>query len=324
MTRRPVLALLLTLTALTASGCVTVHGERALIPSVRKAEAAKVLAGFARTNNKANETYDAKLMGTIETGPLGAADQAGLTARHTNNPDGNPSYTPIELSDTSFLIPRQRGWPKWFVADTVSSKTHGARWLLVFQRGSAAEPWKASNLGVYTPASALEFARDSEGYVEPVSGSATDLLVAPDKLSTAYTDYLQKGTAGSGVFAAGLLTSKLRSDRAASARTATLATQYADQPTKGGEYPAIALRTKDGGALVFFASHHTARTTSLSAGVAPPTDADTRALMTGTAKTSVTFVRIGEQAAKVPARTDADASVVLVSRIVGLVTAKGE
>lgn len=308
---------------------MTVHGEQALIPSVRKAEAAKVLASFAKTNNKANSTYDAKLMGTIETGPLGASDVAGLTARHANHPGGNASYSPIEFSDADFLIPRQRGWPKWFVADAVSSKTgNGGRWLLVFQRSSSAEPWKASNLGVYYPSAGLEFARDAEGYAESVSASSSDLLVRPQELSTAYTAYLTNGAAGSAdaaAFAAGGATSVLRADRVKSARTATLATQYADQPAKAGEYPPVALRTKDGGALVFFASHHTAKATSLRAGVAPPTDEDTRALMTGTAKTAVTYIRVGEQAALVPARADAgDAKVVIVSRIVGLIAAKGE
>lgn len=150
------------------TGCVTVHGEQALVPSVRKAEAARVLSGFARTNNKANKNFDPELMATIETGALGLTDVAGLKAKHANNPDGNPSYKPIELTDAHFLIPRQRGWPKWFVADAVSNKTENGRWLLVFRRGSSAEPWKASNIGVYGDSDDLEFARDGDGYAETV------------------------------------------------------------------------------------------------------------------------------------------------------------
>jgi hypothetical protein len=306
------------------TGCVTVHGEQALIPSVRKAEAARVLADFTSTNNKANKNFDPKLMATIETGPLGASDVAGLQAKHANTPAGNSSYVPIQLTDPSFLIPRQRGWPKWFIADAVSNKTKNGRWLLVFQRNSSAEPWKASHLGVYGNSTQLAFARDGQGYVEPVSSSGSGLLVRPGDLSRAYTDYLQKGSAGSAVFAAGPATSQLRTWRTANSRTATLATQYADQPAKAGEYPPIALRTKDGGALVFFASHHTAKDTSLRAGVVPPTNADTRALMTGTAKTSVTYLRLAEQAATVPPKTATGGKVVVLSRVVGLISAKGE
>lgn len=89
---------------------MTVHGERALIPSATRTEAAKALARFTEVNNEANKKLDAKLIATVESGPLGAVDGAGLRARNTATPGGNPDFKALGLRDPRFLIPRQVGW----------------------------------------------------------------------------------------------------------------------------------------------------------------------------------------------------------------------
>jgi hypothetical protein len=315
-------AALLTLTAVTMTGCVTVHGERALIPALKAPEAAKVLADFARTNNQANRAYDAQLITTIEAGPRGAIDQAGLTASHVTSPAGNRAYTPIKLTDAHFLIPQQRGWPKWFVANVHSSQTPKGRWLLVFERGSANAPWKASYLGVTTQSSLPQFARDKDGYIEPVPVTGSDLLVQPTGLGSAYTGYLQQGSAGSDVFAAGAATSGERAARAKDARSADSVTLYADQPANADAFTPVALRTKDGGALVFFSTRDTEKTTYRT-GLSPTVNPYVKALMTGTATHSVTVSRVSEQMVTVPARA-AGGKVTFLSQLAGLVTAKGE
>jgi hypothetical protein len=306
---------------------VAVHGERALVPGLTKAEAAKVLDHFTEVDNKAGRALDAELVTTIETGPLGVADRAGLRALRATSPGGNPDFQDLQLTDPQFLIPRQRGWPKWFVADAAANRG-GARWLLVFQRGGVREAWKASYVAAVPPSSVPRFATDAEGYAEPVSANASDLLVRPADLSAAYTGYLQKGggrgsggQGGSAVFADGAATSGWLATRAKSARTADYVKQYADQPAAGGQFPPVALRTEDGGALVFFASHHQERTT-YRAGLTPPVSATTRALMTGTAEHSVTLVQIGREAVTVPPKS-AGGKVTFLDLILNLVAAKG-
>jgi hypothetical protein len=304
------------------SGCVTVHGERALIPSVRPADAATVLARFAAASNEAARSLDPALVGRIESGPLGAIDEAGLRASHVNHPDGNPSYSPLVFSDAKFLIPRQRGWPKFFVADTATNRGSGTRWLLVFRRGAAGEPWLADFLAVAAPGQIPAVATDADGYAREVPPAGTDLRVQPGELGAAYTGYLRDGTGG--LFAPGPATTELRAGRDRNARTADSVTQFADQPAQGGGFTPVALRLKDGGALVFFGTHQQARST-FRAGYRLAIDADTKALMTGTPRTSVTLVRVGQLAAKVPAAggSGAGGSVEFVSRLVGLVSAKG-
>lgn len=307
---------------------MTVHGERALVPSVTKADAAKALAHFAEVNNEANKNLDARLIATVETGPLGAVDEAGLTARHATAPGGNPDFRELILSDADFLIPRQVGWPKWFVADAAVGVGGAApaanRWLLVFERAAASEGWRASYVAVFRAGSLPRFAHDADGRVEAVPEAGSGLLVEPGALSKAYAGYLGKGDAkDTSVFAPGSATSQQISERAKGARTADSATQYADQPATNDEFAPVALRTEDGGALVFFASHHTAKITMLRPGVAPPVNAYTKALMTGAAKKSVTLGRVARQAVVVPAKKDGG-RIVFRSRVIGLVAARGE
>lgn len=306
--------------AVPLAGCVAVHGERADIPSVRAGEAASVVAKFLTVNNRAGASYDPGSILTVESGVLGATDEAGLRARHTNHPQGNPGYQPLVFSDIQYLIPRQVGWPKFFVADAATNRDKNGRWLLVFRRSAAGQPWKA----VYVASIAADripgFAKDKDGYAEDLGLGGTDLLVQPGRLSQSYADYL--GSGGSGVFADGPSTSQVRADRDAHARTPNSVTQYADQPSAGGDYTPVALRTTDGGALVFFASRHQSRAT-FRAGYNLQLDDDTKALMTGTPKTSITLSRVADSAVTVP-RAGGGGKVAFLSRVVGLVTAEGE
>ncbi|SEO25258.1 hypothetical protein [Actinacidiphila rubida] len=306
-------------------GCMTVHGERALIPSVAPDEAAKVLAGFATVDNEATKAWDPQLLARIETGPLGAIDGAGVRAKHVNNPGGNPKFSPLTFSDTKYWIPRQVGWPKFFVADTATNHAAaGSRWLMVFRRDAASEPWRAAYLAVAAEGTLPRLATDGDGHVVPVPADGGGLLLAPGTLGTAYTGYLQHGT-GADRFAKGAATSTLRANRGDQARTPNSVTQYADQPADDGDFAPVALRTQDGGALVFFGTRHQAKST-YRAGYNLSIDPDTRALMTGTPRTSVTLSHVGQQMVTVPkaGATGPGGQVVFISRLVGLVGAAGE
>lgn len=320
------LAAAVTAGALLASltGCVTVHGESAVVPALSKAEAAKVLKSFVKTNNKANTAYDAKLNATIESGALGAIDQAGLKSRKKVDPKGNPDYRPLELTDTRYLIPEQAGWPKFFVTDSRSNRKGRGRWLFVFQRDRADGPWKASYLSVVDPEEIPRFARDEHGHVKAVPvGGASGLSVPPDELSKRYTRYLQEGAGDD--FAAGPHTTKLREQREKAMKRKDVRNEFADQAARPPQYAPFGLRTKDGGALVFFTSHHHHKQT-LPRGYKPQIkDPLVKALMSGTPKQSVTFVRVSEQAVTVPSRRagKSEGKVTFLSRIEGLTAARG-
>ncbi|MDF9812822.1 hypothetical protein M2266_002053 [Streptomyces sp. SPB162] len=298
------------------------HGERAFVPAVTKAEAAKALDRFTRLNNDAKRSYDPAVLAKAETGALGAMDHATMTARHKNHPEGNPAAVPLTLTDAHYLIPEQRGWPKWFAADALSNASGTSRWLLLFQRSAVGDPWKVSYLSVVPADQMPTFVLDHDGHAEPVPLDDSGLLVEPGRLSAAYTSYLQTGTAATLAFADGPQTSQVRRQRRKDASTSAAVTEYADQPVDAGEFPPVGLRTTDGGAVVFFASRHQSRLTTPGKPLNVD-DPETKALMTGTPRNSVTLVRVAEQAVTVPPANDAQGKVVFLSRLQSLVSAKG-
>ncbi|MFF7649549.1 hypothetical protein ACFZCY_06775 [Streptomyces sp. NPDC007983] len=302
---------------------MTVHGERENIPSVDKAEAAEALKDFTATYNKAYQELDPSVVSEVETGPLKEISTADLKAQHANSPQGNPNYPPLKLSDASFHIPRQIGWPKFFVADTDSNRDAN-RWLVVFTRDGADQPWKAAYLSILSQDEVPAFATDKDGWAKPVkaTGATPRLAVRPDELSGAYTDYLMTGKGDT--FADGSATSGMRESRAKFKKTPKFWTQYIDTPAAGGGSDApVGLRTKDGGAVVFFTSHHRQKQT-MAKGFRPNPDPQVKALMTGEAKRAVTLTRVAESAVRVPAKDAADPKVVFLNRLEGVTGAKGE
>ncbi|MFE4798831.1 hypothetical protein ACFRFL_28080 [Streptomyces sp. NPDC056708] len=309
---------------MTASGCVTVHGELEVVPTATRSEAAQALKAFTSAYNAADKAYDPALDADRVTGPLGAINQAGLKARQKNNPDGNANHSPLELTDARYLIPKKAGWPRWFVADTDSNRDEDSgkldtRWLVVFVKSGPDAGWKASYLSVVTPSQLPGFTKDSDGLAEPVAADSSELAVAPKDLGTQYTEYLQKGTPD--VFAPGTATSGWR-DARRTTRRAGFSYQYIDQPLDSGTFAPLGLKTDDGGALVFFSSKHFEQQTAAK-GLRPPLNADVEALLTGEVKSTLTKERVSSQLVFVPKKGAGDGKVVMLNRLPGLTAAKG-
>lgn len=303
---------------------MTVHGEREVVPSATRAEAAQALRDFTDAYNKADKAFDPALDAGRVTGPLGAVNQAGLKARHVTDPGGNPQHVPLELTDAKFAIPRKAGWPRWFVADTDSNRDReggpdDTRWLLVFVRGGADDVWKAAHLSVLAPKDVPALAVDPDGFAEPVRPDEPGLAVAPKDLSESYVSYLRTGRPEA--FAPGPHTTQWRDQRKKNAVLPGMSTQYVDQPLDTGDFAPLSLRTRDGGALAFFATRHFERQTAAK-GVRLNINADVRALMTGDARSSVTKERVSDDAAVVPPA--GRGPVLVINRLQGLVSAKGE
>ncbi|MGV9507271.1 hypothetical protein ACWDQZ_16855 [Streptomyces tendae] len=303
--------------SLTASGCVVVHGEREVLPSATRAEAAKALEQFTTAYNAADKAYDASLDADHTTGALAAIDSARLKAGAANHPDGNPAHEPLELTDAKFTIPKKAGWPRWFVADTKANKGGTARWLLVFTRDGLDETWEAAYLTLVAPGKVPEFKTDQDGWAEAVPANATDVSVPPADLSKDYTTYLQDGGK---TFADGVHTSSWRALREKRSTRPGLVTQYIDEPLANGDYAPLALRTEDGGALVFFASRHFEKQTAARGASVPTPNKDVLALTDGEIKQSLTMEFVSNEVALDPA----DGQVSVLGRVQGLTSGKGE
>ncbi|MFG3345043.1 hypothetical protein ACGF1Z_08240 [Streptomyces sp. NPDC048018] len=326
--KRPADTLLAAVTAaglaLTASGCVTVHGERELIPATSRAEADQALEDFTEAFNKADKAYDPTLDAGRVTGPLGEINQAGLRSRQVSSPGGNKDHRPLKLTDARYAIPRKAGWPRWFVADTDSNRDTDQgpgdnRWVLVFVRAAAAEPWQVAYLSILAPGKVPAFKTEA-GYAVPVAAATKDLAVAPAELGERYVSFLRDGQQGP--FAAGPETTEWRAERKKAANRPGLVTQYVDQPESRGDFAPLGLATEDGGALVFFATRYFERQTA-APGYRPKVGRDVKALMTGEVKDTITKRWVSSQAVLVkPAGTAAD-GVVVLGRVQGVTAAEG-
>ncbi|WP_435804240.1 hypothetical protein [Streptomyces griseoflavus] len=308
---------LVTALSLTAGGCVVVHGERVVLPTTTRAEAAEALAEFTAAYNKADKAYDGSLDAGHTTGALADIDSARLKAGRANSPQGNPRHTPLELTDARFTIPAKAGWPRWFVADADGNKGGAARWLLVFTRDALDEPWEAAYLTLIAPDDIPEFTTDEDGWAEAVPANSADVAVPPGELSREYAAFLKDG---GDVFADGPHTSSWRAARAKKSQRPGLATQYIDEPVTNGDYAPLALRTKDGGALVFFTTRHFEKQTAAAGASVPTPNKDVLALTTGEIKQSLTMEFVSNEVALAPA----DGAVRVLGRIQGLTSAKGE
>lgn len=178
-----------TATSLLASGCVTVHGELAVLPGAKKSEVAQALTDFIEAYNEADKAFDPALDAGRVTGALGAINQAGLKARSVTDPNGNTRHQPLELTDARYLIPKKAGWPRWFVADTDSNRDRDNgpddnRWVLVFVRNGADQLWEVAYLAILTPDEIPEFRTDQDGLVEPAPADSESPAVAPGTWAT--------------------------------------------------------------------------------------------------------------------------------------------
>ncbi|MEU3148497.1 MULTISPECIES: hypothetical protein [unclassified Streptomyces] len=315
--------------SLTASGCVVVHGEREVLPATTRAEAATALQEFTAAYNKADKAYDSSLDADHTTGALADIDTARLTAGKADSPDGNPRHAPLKLTDTTFTIPKKAGWPRWFLADAAGNKGGDSRWLLVFTRSGLDETWQAAYLTLVAPDEIPGFAVDEDGWAEAVPANATDVAVPPGELSAAYATYLKDGEdgedGGSAAFAEGPHTSAWRALRTKQSARPGLATQYIDEPMTNGDYAPLALRTEDGGALVFFTTRHFERQTAAAGTSVPTPNKDVLALTTGEIRRTLTMEFVSNEVALAPGDVGGgDGEVEILGRIQGLTSAKGE
>ncbi|WP_244334025.1 hypothetical protein [Streptomyces seoulensis] len=316
--RRALVAASLTAWTLTTSGCVVVHGEREVLPTATRAEAARALTRFTDAYNKADRAYDSSLDAGHVTGAFGAIDSARLKAGRANNPGGNARHTPLTLTDAKFTIPEKAGWPRWFVADAKGSKGGSARWLMVFLRDGLGEPWRAAYVTLVAPADIPRFRLDEDGWAEAVPAASTGEAVAPGELSERYAAYLR---GGGKTFADGPSTSGWRRVRAQQARKPGLVRQYVDQPLTRDDFAPLALRTADGGALVFFTSHHFEKRTAAAGTSVTVPNRDVQALTKGEVKQSLTLEFVSNQVALDPSGTG---PVSVLGRVQGLTAARGE
>ena len=259
--------------ALAAAGCTstpaaTSAGTQAgsTTPEVTTAQAGQVFASYVAVADRAASTGDASLALANVTG----VQKVTITTQLKAAKSGTGALARYRYGMPAFDLPRQDGYPRWFIASVTRSLVGRpgspggtglalaatGQVLMVFQQSSATAPWLLSSTsqlpaGVSVPS----LAADSAGYVATVPLNSGAQLARPDATGPLQAAVVDDGPASPAakVVAAGNLTTGIY----AAARVAMTppAGDLYQWELEGTHYSNFALRTADGGALVFYAMY---------------------------------------------------------------------
>ncbi|MBX6766240.1 MAG: hypothetical protein IRY90_03650 [Actinomadura rubrobrunea] len=226
-------------------------------PALTKDEARRVLTRYADAANRAGQRLDGAALAAVETEPQLSMDRAAFKlGRAARQP-----FLPVKFVKSAFYIPRMDGYPRWFAVDATTSATppgdtkpRQTRHALVFTKAGPKAPWL---LAASPPPGDDELSSvrlDKDGYATTVAPSASGLAVAPSAVGAAHAALLTEGprAPGASVLAPGPQTTQsydaLQQVRAGLRKNGvTLRSRFVPDSS-----PVYALRTKDGGALVWY------------------------------------------------------------------------
>ncbi len=249
-----VVVLLLVLTACSDTGTVSSDAVAQPTPSptpaIGKEAAAAAVQSYMKSVNRANGDLDPELSAKVETGSARRIHAAQYKVYKRND----LHYPVIEYDAGVAAAPRFIGYPRWFfAAATDKGSSPATRDLLVFVQQSKGAPWRVA----YAP-----YSRTTTGPLAPgvdvddaprlVALGDKGLVVPPNRLATSFAGLLTSGSAGS-LFAPGRLITTTREslleNRQAFGQNGWTGTSRAVPAPS----PVYAVRTKAGGALVWFA-----------------------------------------------------------------------
>jgi hypothetical protein len=236
------------------------------------AQAQAVLAAYTAGNNTANAQRSETRLATLETGSSYAIDSAMYRAEAARNATPYPPFRPLRAT---YYLPRNepRGGPRWFavkvanVFDASPAMVTSTEYLL-FTQAVAGGPWLNAVEPYLRPRSAAaDIAVGPDGLATAVSPASTTDAVLPGQLpaqTAASLDVASAVATGAGTarpdgsIPPGVSTTGLSSlaDQADLRRWhkdvpgGTVTDVHAVAPGAAGQ--AFALRTTDGGALVFY------------------------------------------------------------------------
>lgn len=113
-------------------------------PSV--ASAKQVVKAYIAVNNRSNAARSDQLLASYEGGSSLVLDKGGYAQSKAISPKKS-TYSPFTYDDQSFYIPRQQGYPHWFLFQGKSTElTSGAKQekgftYLLFVQQKAGSPW---------------------------------------------------------------------------------------------------------------------------------------------------------------------------------------
>ncbi|HYZ54512.1 MAG TPA: hypothetical protein VE733_13570 [Streptosporangiaceae bacterium] len=182
------------------------HSARATAPTappsvITKQQAQKVLSQYTAVNNRSNQLRNPSYLATYEAGSSYQLDAGSYRWTKSTDP-ANHNYSAASFLHPVFYIPQQLHYPAWFAvrawqqdAKKPSSGPAGKYIYLIFTRSSAKAKW----MQVFEPfalsgAKLPQVATDANGFAEPVTAAdAQRLAITPGKLPSQDVNYLNYG-----------------------------------------------------------------------------------------------------------------------------------
>jgi hypothetical protein len=222
-----------------SSACAsTQSGAGGLDPAINKTQAEQVLTRYLTVNAKAETAHDASLAVSVATGIAAEITRTSVAfGRFGTTPPASSVSRPV------FVIPRFRGYPRWFAVFGVNGSQRMTS--LVFEEARQGAPWLASAAATFlNPPAIPAMASDSSGYATAVGGTA------PDQAAAAHVSCLNSVSrpGDCGVMAPGQWTTGIV---ARMRQTSTQAWRIGATWTMA-PYPVFALRTADRGTFVWY------------------------------------------------------------------------
>jgi hypothetical protein len=221
------------------------------------AQAQAVLGNYTTVNNNANAQRSDTLLTTIETGSSFAIDAGLYVQQQAEQAAPFPAFGPAQAT---YYIPRDQpaDGPRWFVVQVANAfaanpqKVTSTEYLLFTQSAPGAAWVDTLEPFLLSGASAPQIAVGADGLATAVSPASGSVTVAPGTLP-AVTAASLDGTGGGGAAVADPGNLADRSDQRTWQGKVTggtvVDTHAAAAGANGQEF---ALRTADGGALVFY------------------------------------------------------------------------
>jgi len=249
----------------------------ATAPALSAAQARQVFDAYVATSDQATRTGDATLALSDVTGAQWAYVSATFKANayfHVRAPYENYVYASPVL-----YLPEAAGYPRAFVVAVHRAlagsppRQDMATWvagveepvdgtvLMVFQQASATAPWQLASTSQLAAGMSLPpMAADVSGQVQALAMSQAALLSRPDVVGPLQAAVVDEGPASPAarVVASGPLTTGLYQAARGSDLGIGLRVPWGDVrqwDLDGSNYTKFALRTADGGALVFYAMY---------------------------------------------------------------------
>jgi hypothetical protein len=261
--------------------------------AITTAQARQAFNSYVATTAKALRTGDGRLALSVVTDAQQSLISAGLKMHGTHIFSSGsvnasaysstltitlPSATPYTYGTPTFYLPEPAGYPRFFVADVTRSvkgikpalgvvtSIGGAQVpvdgpaLMLFEQSTAAGRWKLASVSQFPAGMALpRLATDANGRIPQVRLTSTDLLAQPyaaGPLQAAVVDDGPASAAAKAVATGPLTTTLYQSarDRSGTGFQVPGGDIY-QWDMEGTPYPAFALRTADGGALVLYAMY---------------------------------------------------------------------